>query len=198
MNCQAAKAKLLTNFIKRDWRQDGWTIEDLTLSCPPFMLRALELADLHKFSEMYRDERIQQFIAPTLHLAAAERRFSLMCSANSQAKADKYYLAIADELGNALGMFAVFNFDPAQATAEIGLMLAKNAQGRGIARHALVAMLRHLQQCFQLTSIYSRIHPQNLATIKLAHQCQMRLVAQDEQLLTYILDEPLAHWSMVK
>lgn len=179
------------------WLKLEWAVTDFIVECPPLLLRPIAPSDFATLCNLYTNAQIQQFIAPALTLAAATQRCAAMQAANAKPSADKYYLTIAEKVTQSvIGIFAVFHLNASTASCEIGLMLVKTAQGRGIARHALVAMLQHLQQHFGIAKIHSLIHQQNLPTIRLARQCHMQLIKCEGDFLHYVLAEPIAAWRM--
>ena len=187
--------------IEAEVSQISWTAADFMLDCPPLVFRLLDPLDSSAIGELYTNGRIQQFIAPALTKVKAHRRFCALRDANNSPHPDKLYLSIADKNSNeALGMFAVFNFAANAASCEFGIMLTEKAQGRGVARHALSAILSHMQQDLGIVQIFCEIHQQNLAAQRLARQCQLRVVDQSnahtENNLRYVLDQPIRPWLM--
>lgn len=174
-----------------------WTVADFALHCPPLLIRQLEASDAEIVKTLYTNARIQQFIAPALNDVKAQRRFQALLDANHSAQPDKLYLIIADKKTNqALGLFAVFNIDPKAASCEFGIMLIGHAQGGGVARHALTAMLSHLQHQLGFAHIFCVIHQQNFAAQRLARQCKLRELEHLENNLRYVLDQPIQPWLM--
>ncbi len=176
----------------------SWTTADVELDCPPLLFRLIAAHDEALISSLYTNDRIQQFISPALNAPKAHRRFAAMQMANQTLCSDKCYLAIADRQSNeALGLFAVFNLDIVASRCEFGIMLTEKAQGRGIARHALTAILAHLQRQLGVRQIFCVINQHNLAAQRLARQCQLRLEVNDGSNLHYVLDEVITPWRMV-
>ncbi len=174
----------------------NWSANNFEMNCPPMSFRLIEPDDFSAYSELYTNERTQQFIAPVLSNDQVKRRFNLMRSANTMQNADKYYLTIAEQSCNeAIGSFAVFNIDMLAESCEIGVMMCKRAQARGFARHAMTAILRHLQQ-LGFSKVFCMIHQQNLAAQRLARLCQMRIHAEQEQSVRFVLDEVIRDWRM--
>lgn len=174
----------------------NWSASNFVINCPPMSFRLIEPDDFSAYSELYTNERTQQFIAPVLSNDQVKRRFTLMRSANTVQNADKYYLTIAEQSCNqALGSFAVFNIDMLAESCEIGVMMCQRAQARGFARHAMTAILRHLQQ-LGFSKVFCVIHRHNHAAQRLARQCQMRIHAEQDQSVCFVLDEVIRDWRM--
>ena len=120
----------------------------------------------------------------TFDLADAERFLAEQEAVSFGSPGAWVQLAIEDrDTGALLGDCAVKVLDHQPGTAELGVTLSPNHQGRGIATEALEAVVRHLFDEADMHRVYAETDDRNQAVHRvferLGFRCEARLVESD-------------------
>ncbi len=75
------------------------------------------------------------------------------------------------QCGDAVGMVDIFEYDPYNHRAGVGIYIDPASRGRGYASAALVAVERYLVENFELHQLWCNISEDNAASLKLFVKC---------------------------
>lgn len=142
-------------------------------------LRALEPTDVDLLYQWENDEEIwclsntlvpfsrftlEQFVISASQDIFTTKQLRLMIDLNSPDKT------------KTIGSIDLFDFDPANRRAGIGIFLLKSERNKGVASEALAMLLDYCFNILHLHQVYCNILPQNEASIKLFKKFKFVLV----------------------
>jgi diamine N-acetyltransferase len=87
------------------------------------------------------------------------------------------------DLTEPIGTIDLFEFDPINKHAGIGIMLLKEYQGQGIGEIALSQFLAYCFEKLQLHSVYANVSETNINSIKFFKNCGFTRVAEYKEFL---------------
>jgi ribosomal-protein-alanine N-acetyltransferase len=133
-----------------------------TLEAPGVVLRPLELADSAALFAAHSDPEAHHFWSGPAHadLAQTERYV-----ADTLAMKGAHVWAITENGGEALGRIALFVLR--EGVGEIGIIMRRDAQGRGLASKALNLVTDYGFETQALHRIFGDIDPDNTASLSL-------------------------------
>ncbi|HZP66210.1 MAG TPA: GNAT family N-acetyltransferase [Rudaea sp.] len=106
-------------------------------------MRPLEEGDEALFVGLYTDAETMRFVGPALTREEAARTFRRMLSQGRRGK--PMFLTIVEKsFGHKVGMCGVPAFDAHAADLEIGIMLCREARGRGYSKEGLAGLTQRL------------------------------------------------------
>lgn len=134
-----------------------------------FEMRPLGVADEAMYRRLYTSADVMTHVGPPLEKLAAQRGFKASCGLNAQAPWTQLRWAIREH-GRAppLGMLALIRDPPGSGSAEIGIMLLAEAQGRGVALEVTTATVSLVFSSpgLGLRRIWARHAPGHVASAK--------------------------------
>lgn len=150
------------------------------------LLRPFQAADLPAFVAYRSRPEVARFQGwdETYSMADAERSLAAQQAVVFGEPGPWVQLAATDRVSGALcGDCAVRVLADQPRTAEVGITLAPDHQGRGLASEALAAVVTRLFEAHELHRIYAEVDDRNLAVQRLldrlGFRCEARLVEAD-------------------
>lgn len=134
----------------------------LRLEAPGVVLRPLAAADAEALFAAHGDAVTHQFWSSPAHASVRETERYIE---ETLALPGAQVWAITEAGGEALGRIALFNVR--EGVGEIGIILRREAQGRGLAAKALKLVVEHGFDTLGLHRIAADIDPDNSASISL-------------------------------
>jgi RimJ/RimL family protein N-acetyltransferase len=142
-----------------------------TLTTPNLTLRPLAAADAAALHRIYQAEGVLRYfpnpIPPPLEKV---ERFIV----SQQAHWDRYACGnwgIAPAASGELAGWAGLQFLPETGETEVGYLLDPSAWGKGYATQAARASLRYGFETLHLAEIIALVHPENIASLRVAAKC---------------------------
>jgi len=154
------------------------------------ILKALEPADVHtllkwennqdiwnvsKTIEPFSKYKLDMYIKQTLNFDVfGLRQLRLMIH---------QVLNLELDITEPIGTIELFEFDPINKNAGIGIMLLKEYQGQGIGKQVLDQFLPYIFDKLQLHSVYANVSETNVHSIKFFEDYGFRKVAEYREFL---------------
>ncbi|HCK84322.1 MAG TPA: GNAT family N-acetyltransferase [Hyphomonadaceae bacterium] len=132
------------------------------LSAPEIVLRQLERSDAAALFAAHSDPEAHHYWSAPAHTSAEQTRQEI---ADTLAAAGGRVWAITEDGGEALGRIALFN--PREGVGEIGVIMRREAQGRGLASKALALIEAYAFNQLGLHRLAADIDPENAASLSL-------------------------------
>ncbi len=131
-------------------------------------VRPVSESDLPALMEVNGDEDVTRFLpyATWKSLADAEAWFKRMADLQARGSALQFVIA-AKQTGIAIGTCLLFQFEEANAQAEIGYVLGRAYWGRGYMREALTALIDCAFNEMSLRRLEAAVESQNKASVRL-------------------------------
>ena len=126
------------------------------------VLRPLELADADALYAAHSDEETHHYWSSPAHKSVAQTRDYI---ADTLALPGAHVWAITESGGEALGRIGLFS--ERDGVGEIGIIMRREATGRGLASKALNLVVEHGFGPLGLHRIAADIDPDNLSSIRL-------------------------------
>jgi [ribosomal protein S5]-alanine N-acetyltransferase len=133
-----------------------------TLTAEGAVLRPLEISDSEALYLAHGDAETHQFWSSPAHANIEQTRTYL---ADTLGMTGAHAWAITESGGEALGRIALFV--PREGVGEIGIIMRREAQGRGLASKALILVTKYGFETLGLNRIFGDIDPDNSASISL-------------------------------
>jgi diamine N-acetyltransferase len=131
---------------------------------PRVRLLPLEAEDVPLVAAWINDERIGAFNGPRVPVSLREQAAWFDRVARDDRK---HKLVIADAEGHKAGLVSLHDLDHRHQNAEVGVYVAPEFQGRGLARDALRMLLRFAFGELNLHRAHARIHGFNERSMRL-------------------------------
>lgn len=111
------------------------------LYTPRLRLRLVVASDEDLYCRLYGDPGVMRHVSPPLARGAASRAFgSLLRQQAIEPPRSRSWILVSREGGDALGLMAWLPDPDDPGSAEVGVLLAVDAQGRGHATEAIAAL----------------------------------------------------------
>ncbi|MBL8536774.1 MAG: GNAT family N-acetyltransferase [Hyphomonadaceae bacterium] len=133
-----------------------------TLSSPGIVLRPLALGDAEALFIAHRDPETHHFWSSPAHASVDDTRRDI---AQTLALAHGRVWAITEAGGEALGRIGLFS--ARDGVGEIGIIMRRDATGRGLASRAVSLVCEHAFKDLDLHRIAADIDPDNSASLSL-------------------------------
>ncbi len=133
-----------------------------TLSAPGVLLRQLELSDAAALFFAHSDAAAHHYWSAPAHTSVEQTRQEV---ADTLAAAGGRVWAITEDGGEVLGRIALFI--PREGIGEFGIIMRREAQGRGLASKALALLEAHAFNQLNLHRLAADIDPENTASLSL-------------------------------
>jgi ribosomal-protein-alanine N-acetyltransferase len=151
----------------------AWTTARMTV-------RPLAPEDEALYCHVYTDARLMRHCGPALAGDHAKRSFGAAVAASQRQPLRHVYFALQrTQTGEPLGVSALRDIDPVEKSAEIGLILCREAHASGFAREALSGVAAWGFTQLPVDRIYGRADSSNLAATRMARQTGFLLVESD-------------------
>lgn len=134
----------------------------LTLEAAGVVLRPLDVADAEALYAAHSDEETHHYWSSPAHKSVAETRAYI---ADTLAMHGAHAWAITENGGEALGRIGLFSVR--EGVGEIGIIMRREATGRGLASKALSMVVAHGFGPLNLHRIAADIDPDNTSSISL-------------------------------
>lgn len=132
------------------------------LYTPRLHLRPLEPSDEDLYCRLYTDHRVMRHVAPPLSREAALRAFGLVLRRQViEPPRSRCWILVSREGGDALGLMAWLPDPDDPGSAEVGVLLAARAQGRGHATEAIAALADVVFAATAQRRLWTRHAPDN-------------------------------------
>lgn len=133
-----------------------------TLSAPGVLLRQLEPSDAAALFAAHSDPETHHYWSAPAHTSIDQTRGEIEATL---AAASGRAWAITENGGEALGRIALFI--PREGVGEFGVIMRREAQGRGLASKALALLEAHAFNQLNLHRLAADIDPENTASLSL-------------------------------
>ena len=152
------------------------------MAAPAVRLRRITAADEALYLHLYTDPRLMRHIAPAPDEAAVRRAFASACRQAGDPSARVQLWMIEPAPGEpAEGLCALVRHPGHDDEAELGVMLVRRAQNRGLAVAALAAVADHAFAALGKARVWTRHAPANRAVVRLMRQLSFEpLVPADD------------------
>lgn len=131
------------------------------------MLRAVEPEDLEVMSLLENDASLWDSACTTVPYSShVLREYIKQCSYDFYADRS-VRLAIALGGGVAVGFIDLQNYAPQHQRAEVGIVLMREFQRRGLARRALALLVEYARDVLHLYQVYAYVQCANLPALRL-------------------------------
>jgi RimJ/RimL family protein N-acetyltransferase len=150
--------------------------DDLLLHTPRLRLRLLSEGDAEALLAMFSDAEAMRYWS-TPPWTRIEQAHALIADAAEGARTGRHLrlgVELRDE-GRLAGTCALFNLYRPSRRAEIGYLLAREAQGRGLMHEALSALVATAFDDWGLHRLEADIDPRNLASARSLERLGFRL-----------------------
>lgn len=149
-----------------------------TFDAGRLQVRTLSAADEALYCGLYTDARLMRHIGPPLDAGQVQRSFRAALDAVQRQPPRHLYLSLYHrDAGDALGVCALRDIDAVQRSAEIGLMLRREAHASGIARESLQAVIAWSFRELPVDRLYGCTDAANLAACRAARRAGFSAVA---------------------
>lgn len=132
------------------------------LEAPGVVLRPLELADAEALFAAHRDEETHHYWSGPAHKSVEETRANI---AETLANKTANVWVITESGGEALGRTGIFVLR--EGVGEIGIIMRREATGRGLASKAVQLVVEHGFSVLGLHRIAADIDPDNTSSLSL-------------------------------
>jgi RimJ/RimL family protein N-acetyltransferase len=186
----------------RPWFED-WNLRRIamvTLETERLLLRPFRDDDLDQYAEICADPLVMRYLGEgrTLSRADAWRQMAVIAG-HWQLKGYGIWAVEERETGRLIGRIGLFNPE-GWPGLEIGWVLGRSAWGNGYAAEGARRAMEFAFNDLGQVRIISLIHPDNLASIRLAERLGERLEGRTQlfgrDALVYVID--LAAWQAYK
>lgn len=149
-------------------------------------LRALEPSDVDLLYDWENDGKLWHLSNTLVPFS----RFSLeqyVLNASHDIYAAKQLRLMIDKLGKlerkTIGAIDLFDFDPANRRAGLGILIVKNERKKGFATEALTILMEYCFEVLHLHQLYCNISKDNEASLHLFHQLNFSTVGLKKEWL---------------
>ncbi len=139
----------------------------ITLKGSGYFLRALEPQDLDFLYAIENDENLWHVSQTTTPYSRFILKQYLENAAQDIFQAKQLRLAICTNDSKAVGLIDLFDFDPANSRAGIGIVVSDDTRRKGAGAEALKLLVGYSFKRLQLHQLYANIDPQNHASVSL-------------------------------
>ena len=130
-------------------------------------LRALEMEDLEFLYEVENDRSLWG-VGCTNVPYSHQTLIDYITSSSADIYADKQVrFIIEDEQRQTIGMVDLVNFDPRHLRAELGVVIRREARGKGYAQEAVRQILVYSKQILHLHQVYAVVSVKNEKAAKM-------------------------------
>ncbi len=139
------------------------------LETPRLLLRQVTEADFDAFARMHADPEVMHFLGgEPLNRAGAWRRMAAMLGHWALRGFGGY--AVIDKASGEFAGRVGFNRPEGWPDFEVGWTLAREHWGKGLATEAALACLEHAFEAMKRTRVISLVHPDNVASRRVAER----------------------------
>jgi RimJ/RimL family protein N-acetyltransferase len=133
-----------------------------TLTAPEIVLRQLVLSDAAALFFAHSDPEAHRYWSAPVHTSIEQTKNEIEATL---AAAGGRVWAITEDGGEALGRIALFI--PREGVGEFGIIMRREAQGRGLASKAIALLEAHAFDQLNLHRLAADIDPENTASLSL-------------------------------
>ncbi len=133
-----------------------------TLSAPGIMLRPMKPLDAPALFEAHADPEVHRYWSDAAHTSLEQTESEVMATL---AAAGGRAWVITDNDGEALGRIALFI--PREGVGEFGILMRREAQGRGLASKAVALVTAYAFEHLGLHRLAADVDPDNTASLAL-------------------------------
>lgn len=148
----------------------------MLLKGPNISLRALEPTDLELLYFWENDPEVWEIS----HTLAPFSKFVLTQYLETQHldiyESKQLRLVVVDQNRIPVGLIDLFDFEPKHSRAGIGVLIDKNARGKGYAKEALQVLISYCFKHLDLNQVYANIGENNVASKKLFLSMGFKLI----------------------
>lgn len=149
-----------------DWAKAA-DADHFVIQTPRLLIRPLTVDDQQLYLDLYTDPATMRFVSPAFATQKALESFLIAVRLNQKAPFKRLFLAILDQ-GEAAGICAISQWQPEDATVELGLMLKQPWHAKGYAVESFLALIQRVERCFRGAKMWVDIDPDNKAAVKVA------------------------------
>lgn len=139
-----------------------------TLETPAFWLHPLSSHHKALIFKIRSDESVRRYLDRSLMQTPGEAEAFIDTIEAGTAQGKYLYWVIAPKTGQPpLGTLCLWQFNPERTAADIGYELLPHAQGRGVMREAMGAVLQYARDGLRLHWVHAFTHAENAPSIRL-------------------------------
>lgn len=143
----------------------------MPLETPNLHLRPLIDADRALYCRLYTDEKVMAHVGSPLSSDAAQRAFARVLRQIAAVPArSRYWIVHVRATGDAVGLMALVPDVDDADSAEVGVLLLPEAQGRGYATEAIAALADRVFANSRLQRLWTRHASGHAAAVGLMHR----------------------------
>ena len=142
-------------------------IKSLEMNKENIHLRALEMEDLDLLYEVENDMSIWG-VGNTNVPYSRQNLIDYIASATADIYADKQVrLMVENDDHETVGIVDLINFDPRHLRAELGILIKREWQGRGLGKKTVDLMLDYAREVLHLHQVYAIVAESNEKAVKM-------------------------------
>ncbi len=130
-------------------------------------LRPLAGSDESLYLELYTDAETMRYVTTPLSMDEAARSFRAALTTKPDAQQPTRYTVAVDASGAAIGLCAATFGIPQTGAAEVGIMLGRQARGRGLAHEVLGRFIDFVFEHHAVSMVWVRYAPEQAAVVRL-------------------------------
>jgi diamine N-acetyltransferase len=146
-------------------------------------LRAPEPEDLDFLYQSENDEKLWQVGVLQQPISRFTLSEYLKNSSQTLEEAGQLRLMICLNDGQNIGMLDLFEYDPVNNRAGVGIMLLQSFRGQGLAAEALETLKAYAVAQLKLHQLYCHVQTQNIPSVGLFSKCGFKTVGTLQQWL---------------
>ena len=148
--------------------------------------RLLSIDDQALYRSLYSSETMMRYIMQPLTQAAAERSFFHAFGCSERLPLQRLFLVVERKQDVIpLGIVGISSLNWQEYSAEYGLMLSKDGQGRGYALEVTKACLAHLIHSIGMNRVWVDIAEENQAALKVARMAGLQAISENARIHEY-------------
>ncbi|HTS94005.1 MAG TPA: GNAT family N-acetyltransferase [Stellaceae bacterium] len=144
------------------------------LETPRLRLRPFELSDAPGLHEAYGDPEAMRYWDFPAHASLAETERALRWVMKHNPYAYGVWAIALKDGGRCIGLVNYHHREQRNRRLEVGYILARRYWRRGLMTEAMTALLEHCFEALGVRRVEALIHPENLASARLAEKLGFR------------------------
>lgn len=140
------------------------------------ILRKISKSDAKSLYENARDKEVCEAVPlPMPYTLKSAQDYVKLTNEFWKKKKEAQFGIQYNEAGKIIGMMGLMSLDFKNKKAEAGYWIGKNYWGKGIAKEALVMLLKYAFNDLKLERVYAKVYSENMSSQKLLEKCNFKL-----------------------